>query len=368
MALLTRRLLRALLCLPAAVLLAASCVLLWQHVRSGHGHDETALPTTPPSLQAGEDTACRTILPWFPENEQLHDVHLIFYGKPIMQAVRRICIERQWRMTLIINDTSKGLEELERHVSSDRFTIVVTSSRSLRHDILQQLANSTKALVSAIRYAFKVTGPKKGQLESFRSKFNSFGCKFSDAGIMPTSFILDYQNECLDFFQYANLHPKSWWVLKPSAGYGGQGISIHSNMTELYQRFGRCDQPGYIIQEYLPNLLLVEGRKFDFRALVLIAGTDPYLLFIHEGYLRVSVQQFQMNGNKAVHLTNSHVQVEAEGFSLDKHFWSMQQLRQYMAHMHPSNGDFVDSELIPFVKKTSLLILHTGEHRMWVFL
>ena len=310
--------------------------------------------------RAGETAdTCWRVEPWF--HRHYLETHLIFFGKPIMQAIRSICIQRRWKMKLILNDSSSGLRELENSLSPHVFTIAFTSSRALRHPLIQQLANSTNALVSGIRYAFKITGAKKGQLEAFREQFNSFGCTLEDADIMPRSFLMDSPHDCLQFFKYANSRPTSSWVLKTSQGYGGDGITILPNLTRLHRDFGTCQGNGeYVVQEYLSNLLLVEGRKFDVRALVLIAGTTPYLLFHHDGYLRVSVKEFDPNGGRAVHLTNSHVQVISTGFDPEKHFWSFQRFQEYLDVYRPENGGFVRNRLIPFIQKTSLFILQAG--------
>lgn len=305
---------------------------------------------------------CRWVEPWFAD-KMWPNTYLIFYGKPIMQAVKSICVHRHWKMTMILNDSATGLMELKRLSSpSNSFTIAFTSSRALRHPVIQRLANSTSALVSAIRYAYKITGAKKGQLEAFRNHFHLYGCTLEDMNVMPRSFLLDSPLECVQFFKYANSRPSSWWVLKTSQGYGGDGITVLPNLTSLHDRFGKCSKQNgeFIVQEYLSDLLLVERRKFDVRGLVLIAGTNPYMLFYHDGYLRVSVKNFDMHGGRSVHLTNSHVQVHSDGFAPEKHFWSFARFQEFLDKNLPENDGFVERKLVPFIKKTSLFILRTG--------
>ena len=292
------------------------------------------------------------------------ETHLIFYGKPIMQVVRSICIQRKWKMKLILNDSETGLAQLEKTLSPHIFTIAVVPSRSLRHPLIQKLANSTNALVSAVRYTYKITGAKKAQLKAFRTFFDSYGCSLEEMAVLPRSFLLDDPVDCVQFFKYANSRSSSWWVLKTSQGYGGNGITIYPNLTSVYKDFGACqNKEEFVMQEYLSDLLLIEGRKFDVRALVLIAGTDPYLLFHHNGYLRISVKKFDLkNGaDKAVHLTNSHVQVFSDGFQPEKHYWSYPQFQGYLDKNYPENEGFVANRLVPFIKNISAMILNMGE-------
>lgn len=306
---------------------------------------------------------CKWVEPWFSKHSQWKHTQLVFYGKPIMQALKAICIERHWKMTLIINDTSSGLKQLEHLTSlNNTFTIVITASRYYKHSLIQRLANSTNTLVSAIRYAYKITGGKKGQLVAFRKHFTTHGCDLEQHEVMPRSFILDDSQDCVQFFRYANSKPDAWWVLKQSQGYGGTGITIHHNLTKLHKDFGICSSNNeFVIQEYLSNILLIEKRKFDVRGLVLIANTNPYMLFYHDGYLRLSIKEFSASGDRSVHITNSHLQVMTKGYLPDKHIWSFARFQSYLDEHFPNNDGFVSNELIPFIKNTAVFIVREGE-------
>ena len=304
------------------------------------------------------------VRPWFLAGKKYDQVQLIFFGKPIMQALRHICVERGWRMILILHDEEAGVRELQRLASQPHtFTILFTISRAFQKPIVRELANSTNALVSAVRYSYIITGAKKGQLTNFRSFFAKYGCILKDLDIMPRSFLLDDPKDCTEFFKYAQKRPPSWWILKPSKGYGGEGITVHKNMTHFYKKYAVCSEAKeqFVVQEYLSNLLLLEGRKFDVRAFILIAGTNPYFLFYHEGYLRLSMEKFDTTkGGSSMHLTNSHIQTLVKNFSPDKHFWSFQRFQDYLNTHHPENNNFVSNRLEPFVKKIGLLITQTG--------
>ncbi len=312
------------------------------------------------SISEGE---CLWIKPWFirPVSRFKH-AQMTFFSKPIMQSLKTIATTRHWNFALISNDSTAGLSRLHKYTSmQNSFTIVITSSRFYKHFEIQDLSYSKNALVSAIRYAFKITGGKKGQLIAFREHFSKYGCNLDNLDVMPRSFLLDNPKECLQFFKYADKDPDSWWVLKESSGYGGTGVTIHSNLTRLYNDFSLCSNTKeFIVQKYLPDLLLLNKRKFDIRGLVLIASTDPYFLFHHNGYLRVSMKQFSPDGGKEAHITNSHIQVNAENYLPNEHLWSFERFQSYLDENMPDNNGFVKNRLIPFIEKTALFILQTG--------
>ena len=292
---------------------------------------------------------------------QWGETTLVFYGKPIMKALKAIAIGRGWKVKVIAEESPEKLASL---ISLDRFMVVFTSSKLYTHDgVLSRLANSTNALVGTLENACKVTGAKRAQLTSFRKHFQYFGCQLEATGIMPRSFVLDTPTECIQFFRYSNKRPTSWWVLKPSNGQGGEGISIHSNLSYFYDKFSTCmKSPDYIIQEYITDPLLLMKRKFDVRAYILVAKTSPhFLVFYHDGYLRLSMKEFDIHGEREVHLTNSHVQIHVEGFSMEKHLWSFGDLQEYLNLHRPMDGaKFVSKKLVPFIKKIGLFIAHTG--------
>ncbi|KRX02454.1 hypothetical protein PPERSA_10071 [Pseudocohnilembus persalinus] len=64
----------------------------------------------------------------------------------------------------------------------------------------------------------------------------------------------------------------------------------------------------FVVQKYIENPLLIDGRKFDIRIWVLVTqNMDVY--FFKEGYIRTSCEEFDIySENYFVHLTNNAVQ------------------------------------------------------------
>ena len=68
-----------------------------------------------------------------------------------------------------------------------------------------------------------------------------------------------------------------------------------------------------LVQEYVDDLTLVDGHKFDFRVYVLVTTTDPLLVYIYpEGLGRVAYHKYQSpneknEGDNMTHLTNAAI-------------------------------------------------------------
>ena len=59
------------------------------------------------------------------------------------------------------------------------------------------------------------------------------------------------------------------------------------------------------IHRYIINPLLLDGRKFDVRAYMLVASTVPFLILYHKGYVRLTCAKYDENDlSLGVHLTN----------------------------------------------------------------
>ncbi|KJP87134.1 hypothetical protein AK88_03180 [Plasmodium fragile] len=75
----------------------------------------------------------------------------------------------------------------------------------------------------------------------------------------------------------------------------------------------------YIVQEYIPNPLLIGGKKFDIRLYVLIVSYSPLTIYLYRsGFARFSHTYFKNEKNNmtdiTMHLTNVSIQKNAQGY------------------------------------------------------
>lgn len=311
------------------------------------------------SLAANPFFNCGSIQAQILPTTAFRNVEFYFFGKPIMQVLKDVCEERNWKWKMLLNSTSTA--RLERLIHSDTLSIIFGTSKALEHQFVRNLTLSRRALVGSVSKAFQVTGPKNRQLITFRRFVKSFGCSLDQLKLIPKSYLLSERKECLDFFINLSKKTRTAWIIKPYGGYGGENIEIYNTASALIKKFGKCDKRyQYLAQEYLPNLFLLNGRKFDVRAYILIARTNPYFLFYHIGYLRVAINKFSANAGREAHLTNTHVQSHVNGFAIKNHFWLLSTFQQYISNTSMGNDDFVKAKLEPMIKQIGLFILQAG--------
>lgn len=96
----------------------------------------------------------------------------------------------------------------------------------------------------------------------------------------------------------------------------GRGIAILTldeiKKLQIKYEYGRkCDEPQhdkYIIQKYIPKPLLINGRKMDFRCYMIVASTNPLIVFYQDGLVRLAHDEFDEDStDKSAHLTNLSV-------------------------------------------------------------
>ena len=82
-------------------------------------------------------------------------------------------------------------------------------------------------------------------------------------------------------------------------------VNVHFEWPFLDKKnYDRCYSIFFTFR-YITNPLLIDRKKFDIRCYMLIANAVPYLVLFHQGYVRLSIHDYDNNSDNLIaHLTN----------------------------------------------------------------
>mmetsp|Transcript_4528 Transcript_4528/g.3745 ORF Transcript_4528/g.3745 Transcript_4528/m.3745 type:complete len:144 (-) Transcript_4528:63-494(-) len=105
---------------------------------------------------------------------------------------------------------------------------------------------------------------------------------------------------------------------------------------------------------------------------MLIASTDPMIVYYHDGFLRVSLSKYDKNSkDTSVHFTNTHLSkaifkkaAEEGGFHgmnetelRDYQMWTMDELAEFLIEQGKVDKDWLEEDLKPKFKRA---FIHTA--------
>ena len=208
---------------------------------------------------------------------------------------------------------------------------------------------------------------------------------------IPLSFLLTNETQCHNFFNYLKSpgykeERKNGvvFIQKDTNTHMGSGVHLFDEGREkafkmVYARRNLCGNVDKIqMQKYIHNPLLLYGHKFDFRVYMLITSVNPVIVYYHDGFLRVSLQIFNMTStNRATHFTNTHIAEDlfkyakvhgnwsgmTEAELRDFQTWNFTRLHNYLYSIQKINDpDWLQNYLRPQLMKAIIHILRSTQH------
>ena len=208
-------------------------------------------------------------------------------------------------------------------------------------------------------------------------------CFNSEDKFFPKTWLLSNEEQCKDFFQefnspkYQQLKKERTIVYFRKAGNGvhqGRGVYPVNNEEEMmlrqkYANGSLCGQilTSDIMQYAVHNPLLFNGRKADFRIPMLIASTNPLIVYYNDGFIRLSSQEFNVDSNdKGAFLTNLDLSEHAfskarrdgtyNGMTVkelqDSLVWSFERVQSYLLETGKiTDPDWLNNYFRPELKK-----------------
>ncbi|XP_029395806.1 inactive polyglycylase TTLL10 isoform X3 [Mus pahari] len=162
----------------------------------------------------------------------------------------------------------------------------------------------------------------------------------------PETYRLDIRDERQAFF--ALFDETQMWICKPTASNQGKGIFLIRSQEEaaalqaktqsieddpIYRKMPFRAPQARVVQRYVQNPLLLDGKKFDVRSYMLIACAMPYMVFFGHGYARLTLSLYNPHSSDlSGHLTNQFMQKKSPLYMLLKEstVWSMEHLNRYI--------------------------------------
>lgn len=155
-----------------------------------------------------------------------------------------------------------------------------------------------KQVNSLALMATETLGLKDKLMKSLRRCVDAFGEEHCDN--VPLAFELPGERRKMQDFALS--HPQLSWILKPARGWSAKGVRMMKSLSDI------PEQGKWVAQRYVKDLMLVHGRKFDFRVWAIITSLMPLRVYLlRESFAKVAPEVYSSEassfGNLCIHST-----------------------------------------------------------------
>ena len=166
--------------------------------------------------------------------------------------------------------------------------------------------------------------------------------------------------------QYALEGSKNVWIVKPGGLSRGRGVHCIDQLNDILSNVKPCNQT--IIQKYIENPLVINGRKFDIRQWVLVTDLNPLTVWIFETpYVRFGAENYHIDDFKNVfsQLTGNSIAKHSEKFNtgeIEGDMWENEQFKEYLKKTY---GGDPWNEIQKKIEKIVILSLESAKHKLF---
>ena len=166
--------------------------------------------------------------------------------------------------------------------------------------------------------------------------------------------------------QYVLEGSKNIWIVKPGGLSRGRGVHCIDQLNDILSNVKPCNQT--IIQKYIENPLIINGRKFDIRQWVLVTDLNPLTVWIFETpYVRFGAENYHIDDFKNVfsQLTGNSIAKHSEKFNtgeIEGDMWENEQFREFLKNKY---GGDPWIEIQKKIEKIAILSLQSAKHKLF---
>jgi len=290
------------------------------------------------------------------------------YGKDI---TKRLTKPVHWNLSVPLNANLFIMHNLfynYRQIGTQFSCLSQASNHIAGHDKLYRKDMATQATVD--------------YLKSYKKKPQCVGY---DKYFIKT-YILKNKGHCQEFFkhflspEYQKLKEERNIVYFRKIGadsHQGSGVfPVNDQETtyirELYADGAKCGEikKNNLIQLNIHNLLLVEKRKFGFRSFLLIASTNPFIAFYHDGYARLSLNSYDAQSNDtSTFVTNINLNLQHSEYAnwtdaqIQNHtYWPLERFNTWINEKGIVNDpDWLNNYLRPEFMKVKIHLIRMAQ-------
>ena len=174
------------------------------------------------------------------------------------------------------------------------------------------------------------------------------------------------QKISLNLPQYILEGSKNVWIVKPGGLSRGRGVHCIDQLNDILSNVKPCNQT--IIQKYIENPLIINGRKFDIRQWVLVTDLNPLTVWIFETpYVRFGAENYHIDDFKNIfsQLTGNSIAKHSNKFNtgeVEGDMWENEQFREYLKKNY---GGDPWVEIQKKIEKIVILSLECAKHKLF---
>ena len=166
--------------------------------------------------------------------------------------------------------------------------------------------------------------------------------------------------------QYVFEGSKNIWIVKPGGLSRGRGVHCIDQLNDILSNVKPTNQT--IIQKYIENPLVINGRKFDIRQWVLVTDLNPLTIWLFDTpYVRFGAENYHIDDFKNVfsQLTGNSIAKHSENFNtgeIEGDMWETEQFREFLKNKY---GRDCWPEIQEKIKKIAILALESAKHKLF---